>query len=86
MDKLTLQQRHRCMAAIRSRDTKPELKVRLYQLTTKRMEDTMRGVERLLNENFLSIYRPHKPIAYGQDEEDIQMPMAAEEEIEYGHK
>ena len=85
MDKLTLQQRHRCMAAIRSRDTKPELKVRLYQLTAKRMEDTMRGVERLLNENFLSIYRPHKPILYSQDEED-SLPMAAEEEIEYGHK
>ena len=30
MDKLTPQQRHRCMAAIRSRDTKPELKVRRW--------------------------------------------------------
>jgi len=53
------------------------------QLTAKRMEQTMRGVERLLNENFLSIYRPHKPAAYNQDEED-SLPMAAEEEQEYG--
>ena len=30
MDKLSPQQRHRCMAAIRSRDTKPELKVRRW--------------------------------------------------------
>ena len=53
------------------------------QLTAKRLEQTMRGVERLLNENFLSIYRPHKPAAYNQDEED-SLPMAAEEEQEYG--
>ena len=53
------------------------------QLTAKRMEQTMCGVERLLNENFLSIYRPHKPVLYRQDEEDTQMPMAAEEEMEY---
>jgi len=188
MDKLTPQQRHKCMAAIRSKDTKPELKVRRWlwshgyryrlnvksvpgkpdivmrryrtaifvngcfwhghhvnlpfdhlpfdhlqftiensacckipqtnrefwvnkiarnkrrdernyevlqengwhvivvwecQLTAKRMEQTMCGVERLLNENFLSIYRPHKPVLYRQDEEDTQMPMAAEEEMEY---
>lgn len=192
MDKLTPQQRHRCMAAIRSRDTKPELKVRRWlwshgyryrlnvksvpgkpdivmrryrtaifvngcfwhghnvallqvkseklkvkneevensecckipqtnrefwvskiernkerdernyevlqengwhvivvwecQLTTKRIEHTMRGVERLLNENFLSIYQPHKPAAYSLDEEDTRLPMAAEEEMEYVHK
>lgn len=30
MDKLTKEQRHRCMAAIHSRDTKPELLVRKY--------------------------------------------------------
>lgn len=168
MDKLTPEQRHVCMSHIRSRDTKPELKVRRWlwshgyryrlnvksvpgkpdivmrryrtaifvngcfwhghegcckipktnrefwvskiernkrrdernyevlqengwhvivvwecQLTAKRMEQTMRGVERLLNENFLSIYRPHKPAAYNQDEED-SLPMAAEEEQEYG--
>ena len=168
MDKLTPEQRHVCMSHIRSRDTKPELKVRRWlwshgyryrlnvksvpgkpdivmrryrtaifvngcfwhghegcckipktnrefwvskiernkrrdernyevlqengwhvivvwecQLTAKRLEQTMRGVERLLNENFLSIYRPHKPAAYNQDEED-SLPMAAEEEQEYG--
>ena len=54
------------------------------QLTAKRMEQTMREVERLLNENFLSIYRPHKPSSYNQDEEDSRLPMAAEEELEYG--
>ncbi|MBR6033021.1 MAG: very short patch repair endonuclease [Bacteroidaceae bacterium] len=168
MDKLTPEQRHVCMSHIRSRDTKPELKVRRWlwshgyryrlnvksvpgkpdivmrryrtaifvngcfwhghegcckipktnrefwvskiernkrrdernyevlqengwhvivvwecQLTAKRLEQTMRGMERLLNENFLSIYRPHKPAAYNQDEED-SLPMAAEEEQEYG--
>ena len=56
------------------------------QLTAKRLENTMRGVERLLNENFLSIYRPHKPILYSQDEENSRLPMAAEEETEYVHK
>ena len=30
MDKLTKEQRHRCMSAIRSRDTKPELLVRKF--------------------------------------------------------
>ena len=30
MDKLTQEQRHRCMAAIRSKDTKPELLVRKF--------------------------------------------------------
>lgn len=30
MDKLTAEQRHRCMAAIRSKDTKPEILVRKY--------------------------------------------------------
>ena len=56
------------------------------QLTGKRIEQTMREVERQLNENFLSIYRPHKPTAYNQDEEDSRLPMAAEEELEYGRK
>ena len=189
MDKLTPQQRHKCMAAIRSRDTKPELKVRRWlwshgyryrlnvksvpgkpdivmrryrtaifvngcfwhghnvalpqvksekqkvkneevenskcckipqtnrefwvskiernkrrdqrnyevlqengwhiivvwecQLTAKRIENTMRGVERRLNENFLSIYRQHKPVLYSQEEEDTSLPMAAENIVEY---
>lgn len=30
MDKLTREQRHRCMSAIRSKDTRPELIVRHY--------------------------------------------------------
>ena len=30
MDKLTKEQRHRCMASIRSKDTKPEILVRHY--------------------------------------------------------
>ena len=30
MDKMTAEQRHRCMAAIRSRDTRPEMVVRRY--------------------------------------------------------
>ncbi|MDE6150774.1 MAG: very short patch repair endonuclease, partial [Prevotella sp.] len=30
MDKMTPEQRRRCMAAIRSKDTKPELLVRKY--------------------------------------------------------
>ena len=54
------------------------------QLTAKRMEQTMREVERRLNENFLSIYRPHKPTAYSQEEEESRLPMAAEEELGYG--
>ena len=29
-DKLTLEQRHRCMASIRSKDTKPEVIVRKF--------------------------------------------------------
>jgi DNA mismatch endonuclease (patch repair protein) len=45
MDKLTKEQRHRCMAAIRSKDTKPEMTVRKflfgrgfrYRLTHKRL-------------------------------------------------
>ena len=55
------------------------------QLTAKRLDNTMRGVERLLNENFLSIYRRHKPVPYEQDEHE-RLPMAAEEETEYVHK
>ena len=30
MDKLTKEQRHRCMAAIHSKDTKPEILVRKF--------------------------------------------------------
>ena len=51
------------------------------QLTAKRIEHTMREVELLLNDNMLSLYR-QKPIPYNI--EDGQMPLAAEEEENYG--
>ena len=47
------------------------------QLTPKKMEHTMREVELLLNEKMLSLYR-HKPIPYTIEEEECQLPMAAE--------
>ena len=47
------------------------------QLTPKRLEHTMREVELLLNEKMLSLYR-HKPVPYSIEEEDGQLPMAAE--------
>lgn len=47
------------------------------QLTPKNLEHTMREVELLLNENMLALYR-HKPIPYNTEEEDGQLPMAAE--------
>ena len=47
------------------------------QLTPKKLEHTMREVELLLNENMLSLYR-HKPIPYTIEEEECQLPMAAE--------
>ncbi len=51
------------------------------QLTTKRLEHTMREVELLLNDNMLSLYR-HKPVPYGT-EEDTPLPMAAEDSMEW---
>lgn len=47
------------------------------QLTPKKLEHTMREVELLLNEKMLSLYR-HKPIPYTIEEEECQLPMAAE--------
>ena len=52
------------------------------QLRPKRLENTMREVEMLLNENMLSLYR-HKPLPYRTDEEDGQLPMAAECAADY---
>ena len=46
------------------------------QLTPKKLDHTMREVELLLNENFLSLYR-HKAIPYNIEEEG-QLPMVAE--------
>ena len=48
------------------------------QLTPKRLEHTMREVELLLNEKMLSLYR-HKPVPYATEEEEGQLPMAAED-------
>ena len=47
------------------------------QLTPKKLEHTMREVALLLEENMLSIYR-HKPVPYATEEEEGQLPMAAE--------
>jgi len=48
------------------------------QLTATKLERTMREVELLLNENMLSLYR-RKPIPYNIEEEEGQLPMAAED-------
>lgn len=49
------------------------------QLKPALIDQTMREVELLLNENMLSLYR-HKLIPYNTEEEE-QMPMAAESQI-----
>ena len=68
MDKLTTQQRHRNMAAIRSKDTKPEMIVRrgLWK----------RGFRYRLNHIWLRDHSIAKP--YEIQEEDSGMLMAAE--------
>lgn len=48
------------------------------QLTPKRIDQTMNGVELLLNEKLLSLYSKHKPFLYHTKEES-SLPMAAEE-------
>jgi DNA mismatch endonuclease (patch repair protein) len=53
------------------------------QLTSKRLDHTMRDVELLLNENLLSLYR-HKPLPYRNNDEESSLPAAAEEAAEYG--
>lgn len=163
-DKMTPEQRHRCMSHIRSKDTKPELKVRRWlwshgyryrlnvksvpgkpdivmrpyrtaifvngcfwhghegcckipgtnrefwvakirrnqerdrenyrvlqengwqviviwecQLKPTLLDHTMREVELLLNNNILSLYKHHTPVPYSTEEEDTQLPMAAED-------
>lgn len=52
------------------------------QLTARRLEQTMREVEVLLNENLLSLYR-HKPRPYTTVDEPL--PKAAEEDTGYGN-
>jgi len=68
MDKLSKQQRHANMAAIRSKDTKPEMIVRRGLWA--------RGFRYRLNHIWLqdhSVPKPYEPI-----EEENGMPMAAE--------
>jgi DNA mismatch endonuclease (patch repair protein) len=48
------------------------------QLTAKKLDQTMREVELLLNDNLLSLYKHHTPIHYTIEEEDAPLPMAAE--------
>lgn len=48
------------------------------QLTPKLLEQTMRKVELLLNDNMLSLYKKRIPIPYSDDESSL--PMAAEED------
>ena len=71
MDKLTTEQRSANMAAIRSKNTKPEMIVRrgLWK----------RGFRYSLNHIWLQDHGA-KTISYPKvEEEDMQMPMAAEE-------
>lgn len=49
------------------------------QLTSKRIEHTMRNVELILNNNLLSLYKHRIPIPY-PTEEDTPLPLAAESE------
>ena len=53
------------------------------QLTPKRLDHTMREVELLLNENMLSLYKKHTSLPYRSDDEDGQLPMAAESAADY---
>lgn len=66
---MTPEQRHRCMAQIRSKGTKPEMKVRQWLWA--------HGYRYRLNENFLALHRPIKPVPY-HSEEETSLPMAAE--------
>ena len=49
------------------------------QLKPSLLDHTMREVELLLNDNLLSLYKHHTPVPYNTEEEDAQLPMAAEE-------
>lgn len=90
MDKLSPQQRHANMAAIRSKNTKPELIVRKglwkrgfrYRLNHKRLPGNhiwLQNHTRCLMADGRG--KMDRGIPYPQlDEEDMQMPMAAEDE------
>ncbi|MBQ1408442.1 MAG: hypothetical protein IIY87_01655, partial [Bacteroidales bacterium] len=49
------------------------------QLKPALLDHTMREVEMLLNDNLLSLYKHHIPVPYNTEEEETQLPMAAEE-------
>jgi DNA mismatch endonuclease (patch repair protein) len=49
------------------------------QLKADRLERTMGEVELLLNEKLLSLYQTRKPFIYHQNDDDNNLPMAAEE-------
>ena len=49
------------------------------QLKPKVIDRTMYEVELLLNNKLLSLYQNHKPAIYSHDEENVDLPMAAEE-------
>ena len=53
------------------------------QLKPAVIEHTMREVELLLNDNLLSLYKHHTPIPYPTEDEDSQLPLAAEEGAEW---
>ena len=48
------------------------------QLKPALLDHTMREVEMLLNDNLLSLYKHHIPVPYNTEEEETQLPMAAE--------
>jgi DNA mismatch endonuclease (patch repair protein) len=49
------------------------------QLKPSLLDHTMREVEMLLNDNLISLYKHHIPVPYNTEEEETQLPMAAEE-------
>lgn len=53
------------------------------QLKPELIEQTMLRVEMRLNDNLLALYRKHLPVAYNTGDEDVQIPMAAENRTEY---
>lgn len=73
MDKLSVEQRHNNMAAIHSKDTKLEMIVRRGLWS--------RGFRYRLNHIWLQDHQTRVTAYPQQNEEDMQMPMAAEEDV-----
>ena len=73
MDHLTPQQRHKNMAAIRSKDTKPEMIVRKGLWS--------RGSQYRLNHIWLRDHHAMVVQYSSREEEDMQMPMEAATKI-----